>query len=137
MTWNVLHASPVASGRWSNRGGGLLDIFCECLRDSFGAVPFSEIGALPAADFASSAGDMLGPRERALGPSGVAESLVSSLFNLTPFVFGRSSSPNPVTASEARLLSSMATNQTVRARRELADQNLRGEARACSRTQGL
>jgi hypothetical protein len=137
MTWNVLHASPVASGRWSNRGGGLLDIFCECLRDSFGAVPFSEIGALPAADFASSAGDMLGPRERALGPSGVAESLVSSLFNLTPFVFGRSSSPNPVTASKARLLSSMATNQTVRARRELADQNLRGEARACSRTQGL
>jgi hypothetical protein len=107
ITWNILQASAVASGRWSNSGGGLLAIFCDGFRDSFGAVPFSGIGALSAADFASS-GDMLGARESGREPFGVREALLSSFFNLTPLDFGLSSVPDPATVPDGRLLPSMA-----------------------------
>jgi hypothetical protein len=105
ITWNVLHASSVASGRWSNSGGGLLDIFCDGLRDSFSAMPFSGVDAL-SADFASSS-DMLDAGESILSPFGAGESPMSSFFNLTPLGFGRSSSPGPAIVSGARLLPSM------------------------------
>jgi hypothetical protein len=109
MTWNVPHASSVASGRWPNSGGGLRDIFCEGFRDSFGAVPFSGVGALSAADFASS-GDMLEAREEALAPLGALEPLLSSRFNLMPLGFCFSSVASPAAAPEARLLPSMRPN---------------------------
>jgi hypothetical protein len=110
ITWKVLQAFSVASGRWSNNGGGLRDSFCDDLRDSFGAVPFSEIDVPSVADFVSS-GDMLGGRVSVLVPFRVVESLVSSLFNLTPLDFGFSSVPDPATVPEARLLPSIATKR--------------------------
>lgn len=108
MTWNVLHASWVASGRWSNSGGGLLDIFCDDLCDSFGVVPFSMMDVLSPADFASSS-DMLDAGESILAPLGVAEPLISSLLSLGPLDFGRSSNLGPATVPKARPPPSIAT----------------------------
>lgn len=102
MTWNVRHASSVASGRWSNSWGELRGIFCEDFRGSFAGVPFSRGDALSLADFASSAGDVLGAREPVLELEslGVDESLASSLFfALGPLGFGRSSSLDDSTAA--------------------------------------
>lgn len=110
MTWKVLHASSVASRRWSNSGGGFLAIFWEALRDSFGAVPLSGADALSLENFASS-GDMLEVRELFLEPSGVAESLKSSLLSLMPFGLGRSSSLDPAAVPKARSPPSMATKK--------------------------
>lgn len=100
----------MASGRWSNNGGGLRAIFCDGFRASFGAVPFSRLDALSIAGLASS-GDMLEARESPLWPFGVAEALRSSLFNLIPLGLGRSSIPSPTTVPEARRLPSMATKR--------------------------
>jgi hypothetical protein len=80
------------------------------LRDSFGAVPFSGVDALSAADLASSS-DMLDAGEAILTPFGAGESPMSSFFNLTPLGFGRSSSPGPAVVPGARLLPSMTTKR--------------------------
>ena len=97
------------SGRWSNSGGGLRDIFCKGFRESFDAVLFSGVGALSAADFASS-GDMLEDREGTLAPLGAVEPLLSSRFTLMPLGFCFSSIPSPADVPEARLLPSMWPN---------------------------
>lgn len=112
MTWNVLHASSVASGRWSNSGGGLLAIFCECFLDNLGAVLFSEIEVLSAADFASS-GDMLDARVPVLKPFDAPESPMSSFLIPMPLIFRLSSVSAPAAAPvpEARLLPSIASRR--------------------------
>lgn len=93
MTWNVEHASSVASGRWSKSAGGVRTGFCEAFRDGLEGATLSGGEALSTADFAVS-GDRLEAREFILEPPGVLDALVSSLLILLPFILTRSSTFN-------------------------------------------
>ena len=126
MTWKVLQASSVAFGRWSNTGGGFLDaaIFCEGLRASFGAVPFSGVCALLGADLESS-GATLDRPEAILEPFGAGESAKSSCLSLMPWGFDRSSTASPTAVPGARFPPSMMATESGRARRVLGERALR------------